>query len=76
VKEGANQVLIQVTITPASDRFAVTVTADSGVEDGKLHVRLFKISTLVLAVDAAGVPYWSAGELLEVATLSDLQNHQ
>ena len=64
--------LVEFTVSPVTDPFSVRVSGNTGVNPADARIRTLKISSLVLALESAGVPHWSAGELLEAITRADL----
>jgi hypothetical protein len=60
--------LVEFRVSPGSDPYSVQVIGNSGFSTDSAKTRSFKISALVLALDASGVSYWSAGELVEAVT--------
>ena len=64
--------LVEFTVSPVADPFSVRVSGNTGVSPASARSRALKISSLVLALEAAGVPHWSAGELLEAITRADM----
>jgi hypothetical protein len=66
--------LVEVTVSSCSDPFAVSVTGNLGVTCSHKQSRKLKISTLVLALQDAGMPLYSAGEIIEAVTNADISN--
>ena len=64
--------LVEFIVSPVADPFSVRVSGNTGVLPASARSRTLKISSLVLALESAGVPQWTAGELLEAITRADM----
>lgn len=64
--------LVEFTVSPVADPFSVRVSGNTGLSPETARSRTLKISSLVLVLEAAGIPHWSAGELLEAITRADM----